>query len=137
DGFVVPDLPLEESGPLREVARSRKLDLALLASPASDDARIAALSKATRGFLYLVSTYGVTGARDAIDPRAPALVARAKKAAGSTPVCVGFGVSTAEHVRALSEAGADGVIVGSALVARIERGESAAQIASWAAKLRG
>lgn len=136
DGFVVPDLPLEESAPLRSVAREKGASVVLLGSPASDDARLSKIAKATSGFLYLVSAYGVTGARGEMPARTLDLVKRAKAAVGSTPLGVGFGVSSAEHVRALSGAGADAVIVGSAIVERIERGESSAQVAQFVRSLR-
>jgi len=137
DGFVVPDLPLEESRPLRAVAREKGLSLVLLASPASDDARIASIAKATGGFLYLVSAYGVTGVRGDLPTETLDLVKRAKAAAGRTPLAVGFGVSKPEHVSALAGAGADAVVVGSAIVERIERGEPPERVAEFVRSLRG
>ncbi len=121
-GLIVPDLPLEESTPLRGALDDAGLDLVQLASPATSDARFQRLAAATGGFLYLVSTFGVTGARTRVEDRTRALVQRARKHAGGTPVAVGFGVSEPQHAATLREAGADGVVVGSAIVDRIARG---------------
>ncbi|HVL48053.1 MAG TPA: tryptophan synthase subunit alpha [Candidatus Thermoplasmatota archaeon] len=136
DGVIVPDLPFEESGPARRAFDAADLDLVQLASPATPPARMAKLAEATRGFLYLVSGYGVTGARGDLDPRVSDLVRTAKRAAGKTPVAVGFGVSKAEHVKTLAQAGADGVIVGSAFVSRVAERVAPADLARFAASLR-
>ncbi len=123
DGLIVPDLPLEESGPLRDALDAADVALIQLASPATPPERVARLAEATRGFLYLVSSFGVTGARSDVADKARGLVSRVKEdVAGKVPVAVGFGVSSPEHVQALGDAGADGVIVGSALVKRVEDG---------------
>lgn len=137
DGVILPDVPLEESeGPGAALARE-KVDLVQLASPASGPERLARLAKATRGFLYVVSSFGVTGARDALPPETRETVERAKAAcAGVTPFAVGFGVSKPEHVAMLRDAGADGVVIGSAIVARIEKGEPADEVAAFVRSLR-
>lgn len=139
DGVIIPDVPLEESNEPAAVLASHGLDLVLLASPATPTERLAAIASATRGFLYVVSSYGVTGARQGVAPETADLVARAKKASegAGVPFAVGFGVSTSEQVRALHEAGAHGVIVGSAIVARIEQGETPDSVAAFVRGLRG
>lgn len=138
DGVILPDVPLEESGEPGALLAKHGIDLIQLASPASPPERLARLAKATRGFLYVVSMYGVTGARAGLAPETLEIVARAKAAcAGVTPFAVGFGVSTAEHVRALADAGADGAVVGSAIVGRVENGETPEQVGDFVRALRG
>ncbi len=136
DGFIAPDLPPEEANEFDAACRARKLDLIFLAAPTSTAARLQKIGAATRGFLYLVSVTGVTGARDAVTADLNAFVARAR-AATDKPVCVGFGIANAESARAVAQI-ADGVIVGSALVARI--GDPATAVAAareFIAELRG
>lgn len=135
DGVILPDVPLEESAAAGEALAKEGLDLVQLASPATPEARLRKLAAATRGFLYVVSSFGVTGARDALAPETGALVQRV--AALGVPFAVGFGVSRPEHVRALHAAGAPAVVVGSAIVSRIEQGETPEQVASYVRSLRG
>lgn len=137
DGVILPDVPLEESGPAEAAFQAAGVDLVQLASPATPPERFARLALATRGFLYVVSSFGVTGARDALPEEATDTVRRAGKACDGAPFAVGFGVSRPEHVRALHAAGAGGVIVGSAIVGRIEAGESPAQVRAFVKSLRG
>lgn len=138
DGIILPDVPLEESNEPAATFAAHGIDLILLASPASPTERLARLAQATRGFLYVVSSYGVTGARRDLAPETVELIERARKACeGRVPFAVGFGVSSAEQVRALHKAGAAGVIVGSAIVARIEKGETPDVVAAFVRSLRG
>jgi tryptophan synthase alpha chain len=120
DGLLVADLPLEESGPLGQLAEAHGLSLVLLAAPTTPAERLKAIGKATRGFLYFVSVTGVTGARAELPADLPAKLA-AVRAATDVPVAVGFGVSTPEQARTLA-AHADAVVVGSALVDALHRG---------------
>ena len=136
DGVILPDVPLEEATTFERAFSGAGLDLVQLASPAADDARIARLARATRGFLYVVSSFGVTGARDALPTESLDLVRRVAAAAPGAPFAVGFGVSKAEHVKALHKAGAPGVVVGSAIVGRIERGETPDQLGAFVRGLR-
>lgn len=117
DGVIVPDLPVEEADELRDALQAQTLHLVLLAAPTSTDERLAAIGKATRGFLYLVSLTGVTGARNALPEGLEEFVKRAR-AATDKPVCVGFGIADAGGAKRVAQF-ADGVIVGSALVQKI------------------
>jgi tryptophan synthase alpha chain len=119
DGFIVPDLPLEEAETLGAAAAARGLALVLLAAPTTPPDRLRTIGSRTRGFLYFVSITGITGARAALPADLPARL-DAVRAASKAPVAVGFGISTPEQARALAEH-ADGVVVGSALVAEIAR----------------
>lgn len=124
DGVVVPDLPPEEGGPLREAATPAGLDVIFLAAPTSTDGRLAQVAQSSQGFIYCVSLTGVTGVRASVSSDIGALVGRLRRHT-TLPVCVGFGVSTPDHARQVASV-ADGVIVGSAIVALIERDGAAA-----------
>jgi len=120
-GLIVPDLPVEEAGALRSASGDAGIDLVLLAAPAADDERLRTIARQTQGFLYLVSRYGLTGARDRLPPQALELVRRAHAVAEGTPIAVGFGLSHPAQLRAVRRAGADGAIVGSSLVDLVAR----------------
>jgi tryptophan synthase alpha chain len=115
--------------------RARGLDTVFLAAPTSTDTRLKMIAEASTGFLYLISRTGVTGTKDALAEELPAL-ARRVRAATSLPVAVGFGISLPEHVSLLGGL-ADAAVVGSALVAEIEKAQSAeAAVTAVAAKAR-
>ncbi|KAI5425789.1 tryptophan synthase alpha chain [Lathyrus oleraceus] len=114
-GLVVPDVPLEETKMLREEAKKNGIELVLLTTPTTPANRMKAIVDAAEGFVYLVSSVGVTGARASVSAKVQALL-RDIKEATTKPVAVGFGISTPEHVKQLAGWGADGVIVGSAIV---------------------
>jgi tryptophan synthase alpha chain len=116
DAFIIPDLLPEEAGELRRIAARHGLALVFLLAPTSTPARVEAAARAAAGFLYFVSVTGVTGARAELPADLAARVA-AVRAASPVPVVIGFGVSTPEQARALGSL-ADGVVVGSAIVAR-------------------
>jgi len=120
DGLIVPDLPLEEAGPLQRGARQAGLDLIFLVAPTSRPERIRLIARKTRGFLYAVSLMGVTGPRAQL-PSDLVSYLQGIRAVTEKPVSVGFGISHPEQVRALA-AYADGMIVGSALVHLVEEG---------------
>lgn len=120
DGLLVPDLPFGEEGPVSAAAKRRQLALVLFAGPTTQPERLARIGQATEGFLYFLSLTGVTGSRAVLPEELPAQLAAAR-AASRTPVAVGFGISTPEQARALGKH-ADGVIVGSALVTSLHRG---------------
>ena len=121
-GVVVPDLPVEEAAGLQACARANGVDVILLAAPTSTDARLARIAASASGFIYCVSTTGVTGARSSLRKDLPSFVARIRLHT-SLPLAVGFGVSTVEQAEEVAGY-ADGVIIGSALVDMVARGES-------------
>ena len=137
DGLIVPDLPPEEAAGLRAATEAAGLALVPLAAPTSTDQRLALIARVATGFIYCVSVTGVTGARATLPAELADLLRRVRQAtAGRVPVAVGFGISTPEQVREVGRL-ADGVIVGSALVERLERAESpAAGIAAVTELLR-
>jgi tryptophan synthase alpha chain len=114
-GIIVADLTPDEGAPFEAVAREAGLAVVYLVAPTTPPARRAVIANRSGGFLYCVSLVGVTGARTSL-PADVARLVRDVRAASPVPVAVGFGVSRPEHVRALAKAGADGVIVASALV---------------------
>ncbi len=117
-GVVVPDLPVEEADELRALAASAGVDLVLLAAPTSPDTRLARIAGAASGFIYCVSTTGVTGARASLRADLPQFLNRLRRYA-ELPLAVGFGVSTPEQAATVARY-ADGVIVGSALVNMVD-----------------
>jgi len=121
-GVVVPDLPVEEAAELQDVARAREVDVVLLAAPTSTDARLARIAAAASGFIYCVSTTGVTGARAELRSDLSEFVSRIRRQT-DLPLAVGFGVSTIAQVVEVGSF-ADGVIVGSALVDMVARSDA-------------
>jgi tryptophan synthase alpha chain len=114
-GLIVPDLPLEEAGAVREACDAAGLALVPLVAPTTPDDRMAEIAAGARGFLYTVSITGTTGERAAVDGSLASLLERAKRHC-PVPVAVGFGIASGEHAAQAAAAGADGVIVGSWLV---------------------
>ena len=131
-GLVVPDLPLEEGEKLSAIAASHGLDLVLLVAPTTPAERMARIHAASRGFTYLVSVTGVTGVRTNLQERVGPLVQQLKDQ-GGTPVAVGFGISGPEQARRVRDWGADGAIVGSALVKAMAEAHAAGQPVARAA----
>jgi len=117
-GLVVPDLPLEEAQMVLEPAAARGIEVTLLVAPTSPKERIEAIALASRGFIYLVSVTGVTGARTEVATRVKDLLPRLR-AVTDKPIGVGFGISQPEQARQVKQWGADAVIVGSAFVNRL------------------
>ena len=114
-GVIVADLTPDEGAAFEAVARAVGLAVVYLVAPTTPPDRRAIVAARSGGFLYCVSLVGVTGARTAL-PRTVGRLVRDVTAVSPVPVAVGFGVSRPEHVRAIAKAGADGVIVASALV---------------------
>ncbi|MEA2333562.1 MAG: tryptophan synthase alpha chain [Solirubrobacteraceae bacterium] len=114
-GLIVPDLPLEESGRLRQACDESGIALVPLVAPTTPPERLAAIGAAARGFLYTVSVVGTTGEREALADRFAEVISRAKSST-ELPVALGFGISTPAQARQAADAGADGVIVGTRLV---------------------
>ena len=135
-GVIVADLTPDEGEPFEAVARSADLAVVYLVAPTTPAARRATIAQRTGGFLYCVSLVGVTGARASL-PKTIARLVRDVKADSPVPVAVGFGVSRPAHVRSLVAAGADGVIVASALVDALGRdGRDVDALARLVASLR-
>jgi tryptophan synthase alpha chain len=128
DGFIVPDLPPEEADELDRLCRARGLGLIYFLAPTSTDERVKLVAEKAQGFIYLVSIAGVTGARSQIASGLGEFVGRIRQAT-STPIAIGFGVSTPEQAGEVSQI-ADGVIVGSALVHIVDRAVDKPQAAA-------
>jgi len=123
DGIIIPDLPFEEQAELKSEAEHYGIDLISLIAPTSKE-RIEKIAEASKGFLYIVSSMGVTGVRSEINTDISAIVSAAKSVS-KTPCAVGFGINTPEQAAKFAKI-ADGVIVGSAIVRIIaEHGENA------------
>ena len=123
DGVLLTDMIVEEAGEYLEEMNANALAPVFLAAPTSPDVRLKAIGAVSKGFVYAISRVGITGTRDTVASDAPGLVRRLR---GFTelPIAVGFGISNAEHVRAVGEF-ADAAVIGSALVALIERSSAA------------
>jgi tryptophan synthase alpha chain len=134
DGYIVPDLPAEESDELLEACRRHGLDLVFLLAPTSTDERIAAVAERASGFVYCVSLTGVTGERAAL-PDLRAYLARVR-ARTDLPLAIGFGVSTPDHVRQVGEV-ADGAVVASALINFLDTVQDADQLVAAEQFVRG
>ncbi len=124
DGFIIPDLPMEEAGEIESI--SQQLPLIHMLAPTTPGARMSAIARHAKGFIYLVSVTGTTGVRYSVTDGLDELVARVR-AHTTIPVCVGFGIGTPAQAEAVG-AVADGVIVGSACVRAI--GQSREPIAA-------
>ncbi len=121
EGIIIPDLPLEEAGPVRKIAMKHGISLVLLAAPTTSDERLARILEETMGFAYLVSLKGTTGERDMLPPTAIQLLQRSKRLNSNKPVAVGFGVSKPGQAVELVRLGAEGVIAGSRIITEIKR----------------
>lgn len=119
NGFIVPDLPMEESAELETACKPYDLALVYMLAPTSTPERIAAAGERSCGFLYLVSLTGVTGARQSLPADLADFIARVRSAT-STPLAVGFGIATPEQAAAVGKL-ADGVIVGSAFINAVDQ----------------
>jgi tryptophan synthase alpha chain len=125
DGFILPDMPVEEADAYLDSAKKRMMATAFLASLNTSDARLEKIVASSTGFLYLVSVYGITGARRRFESYTSDAIKKARRiAAGRVPIGVGFGISSPAHARFMIDAGADAIIVGSAIVDRITRAKS-------------
>jgi tryptophan synthase alpha chain len=128
DGFIVPDLPPEEADELDRLCRDRALGLIYFLAPTSTADRLKLVAEKARGFIYLVSLTGVTGTRTKLADNLGAFVDRVRHAT-TTPIAIGFGVSTPEQAGEVSRL-ADGVIVGSRLVQIVDRADDKPQAAA-------
>lgn len=138
DGLIVPDLPVEEAGPLREACQQRGIDLICLLAPTSTEERIARGCAGAQGFIYCVSVTGVTGARAQVGSGVAELTTRVHQHT-ELPIAVGFGISRREHVEAVGRY-AQAAVVGSALIEAIQSapaGEAERAGRELVASLRG
>ncbi len=123
DGLIIPDLPFEEKGEIAEIAKSHNVDIISLIAPTSEQ-RIATIAASATGYIYVVSSLGVTGIRSEIKTDLPAILEVVKRTT-DVPAAVGFGINTPAQAAAISSF-AEGVIVGSAIVKIIAQHGSAA-----------
>ncbi len=123
-GLVVPDLPLEEAEELLVPAAEIGIEVILLVAPTSSQERIIAIAAKSQGFIYLVSVTGVTGVRSGLESRVGDILTNLRNVTDK-PIAIGFGISAPEHARQVQQWGADGVIVGSAMVKRLAEGTPA------------
>ena len=119
NSVLVADLSIDDAEEVTQPARSAGLDTVFMVTPNTEPDRMKRIALKTTGFIYTVSLLGVTGSRQALSTAVEGLI-RQLKGLTSIPICVGFGVSTPEHAKTIADAGADGVIIGSKLVAMIE-----------------
>jgi tryptophan synthase alpha chain len=134
NGLIVPDLPPEEGAELETIARKHDIDLIYMLAPTSTEKRIREAGKRSRGFIYLVSLTGVTGAREELPPEIEDFVKKVREKA-KQPLCVGFGISSAEQAKRVV-ATADGVIVGSRLIQLIEEDATLGSLKAFVTSLR-
>jgi len=117
NGIIVPDLPVEEADEYKRFAETYEVDTIFLAAPSTSKERLKKIVEYTSGFLYLVSVFGVTGAREKVQDLTIRLIRETLQTTqGKVPLAVGFGISKPEHVRAIIQNGADAAIVGSGFV---------------------
>ena len=133
-GLIIPDLPPEEGSELQIISKRQNLDLIYLLAPTSTEERIRLVAQKSRGFIYLVSVTGVTGAREVLPADLEAFVARVRKVT-TQPLCVGFGISTPEQAREVARV-ADGVIVGSRLIQLMEAENNFISVSNFIKGLR-
>ena len=134
NGLIVPDLPPEEGLELETITRKTGLDLIYLLAPTSTESRINVVASSSRGFIYLVSLTGVTGARDTLSTELAGFVERVREKT-SLPLCVGFGISNPAQARQAA-ALADGVIIGSRLIQLIEEDATLKSLKSFIKSVR-
>jgi tryptophan synthase alpha chain len=122
DGIIVPDLPIEEAGEYKKFAQAYEIDTIFIAAPSTSTERLEKILKHTSGFLYLVSIYGVTGARKKIQDLTIEMIRKTLQTTnGRIPLAVGFGISKPDHVETIIRQGADAPIVGSGFVKIVDR----------------
>jgi tryptophan synthase alpha chain len=134
DGYIVPDLPAEESDEILEPLRRHGVDLVFFLAPTSTPERIASVAERATGFIYCVSTTGVTGARANL-PDLQSYIGKIRDRT-DTPIAIGFGVSTPEHVQRIGEV-ADGAIVASAMINYLDTVPESEEVSAAEAYMRG
>jgi len=134
DGLIIPDLPPEEGSQLEAITRELEIDLIYLLAPTSTAERLSLVAEKSRGFIYLVSVTGVTGARQTLPSGLEDFVQRVREKTRQ-PLCIGFGVSTPEQAKRAARVG-DGIIVGSRLIQLIEEDTTLASLKAFTMSLR-
>ncbi|HEX6647318.1 MAG TPA: tryptophan synthase subunit alpha [Nitrososphaeraceae archaeon] len=126
DGFIVPDIPIEESKEYLNTMQNLGMSTIFLVSPNTSEKRLKMISRICTGFLYAISVYGTTGERQSFDEYTIESIKRIKKvtAYDELPLAVGFGISNPQHVKYMIKAGADAVIIGSAIIKKIKELEN-------------
>ena len=126
DGFIIPDIPIEESKEYLNTMQNIGMSTIFLVSPNTSEKRLKMISRICTGFLYAISVYGTTGERQGFDKYTIESIKRVKKvtAAEDLPLAVGFGISNPQHVKYMIDAGADAVIIGSAIIKKIKELEN-------------
>ena len=120
DGFIIPDIPIEESKEYLNTMQNIGLSTIFLVSPNTSEKRLKMISRICTGFLYAISVYGTTGERQGFDEYTIESIKRVKNiTADKIPLAVGFGISNPQHVKYMIDAGADAVIIGSAIIKKI------------------
>jgi len=144
DGLIIPDLPPEEGSELEIITQNHGMDLIYLLAPTSTKERIQLVAEKSKGFIYLVSVTGVTGAREKLPPDVEAFVTQVRnviatlsvaKGKQSQPLCLGFGISTPQQARQISRI-VNGVIVGSRIIQLMEEDKSLSRVQDFARQLR-
>ena len=134
DGLIIPDLPPEEGSQLEAITRKLGIDLIYLLAPTSTAERLSLVAGKSRGFIYLVSVTGVTGARQTLPSGLEDFVQRVRQKTRQ-PLCIGFGVSTPEQAKRAARVG-DGIIVGSRLIQLIEEDTTLSSLKAFVLSLR-
>ena len=125
DGFIIPDIPIEEAKEYLDSVKKIGISTIFLVSPNTSEKRLKIISKICTGFLYVISIFGTTGERKGFDEYTIQSIKRVKKViADNLPLAVGFGISNPQHVRYMIDAGADGAIIGSAIIKKIKEIEN-------------
>ncbi len=140
NSVLVADLSIDDADEIVEPAVSAGLDTVFMVTPNTEPERMKLIASRTTGFIYTVSVLGVTGIREKLSGMVEGLVGKLKKLTG-VPICVGFGISTAEHAATVASAGADGIIIGSKIVGLIEsnlgnREKMLAEISSFLSEVK-
>lgn len=125
DGFIIPDIPIEESKEYLNTMQNLGMSTIFLVSPNTSEKRLKMISRICTGFLYAISVYGTTGERQSFDEYTIESIKRIRKVTtDELPLAVGFGISNPQHVKYMINAGADAVIIGSAIIKKIKELEN-------------
>lgn len=124
DGVLIADLPPESMHEVAPIAQKHGIQLILIASPLTSEERLIKIKEAAGGFLYVVSRLGITGTEERYDTELQSLITRLKSSI-KLPICIGFGISTAEQAKGMVALGADGVITGSRIIQLIQDNKDA------------